>query len=132
MKNNIIRIAILGIIPLILLYACMDNAISNPEEIIFPESNITYTQHVEPLLRFACNAPGCHNLMDRKANIILDSYEQLLMSYGGLMIRKGDPDNSLLIKIIRREVPHSLIVDYRVNTEQLIGLARWIKDGAPR
>lgn len=120
------------IFPIILLISCLDNPINNPNEIVFPETGVTYTQHVEPLLRFSCNAPGCHNSIDRQGNIILDSYEQLLMAYTGAMIRSGDPENSLLIKIITRQVMHSVLVDFRVNQNQIEGLKRWIKNGTPR
>ncbi len=123
---------VLSVLPIIIFVSCMDSPVNNPGKIVFPEKDITYTQHVEPLLRFSCNAPGCHNSMDRKGNIILDTYEQLIMSYGGQMVVAGDPDRSMLIKIILRQVPHSLLVDFRVNNEQIIGLRRWIRNGAPR
>ena len=41
--------------------ACNDNVITSPDQIIFPDTNISYQLHVKPLLELTCAFSGCHD-----------------------------------------------------------------------
>lgn len=109
--------------------SCSDNTITVPSDIVFPDSNVSYVYHVEPLMKFTCAAGGCHNAFDLKAGLAMDTYHDLTMAWGGAMVLAGKPDQSLLIQIIQKKVPHSYLIDFRINSNQLNGLKAWIKNG---
>lgn len=108
--------------------SCMENSITVPNDIVFPDSNVSYVNHVEPLMKFTCAAGGCHNVFDNKAGLALDTHHGLTLSSLGMVI-PGKPEQSRLIQILERKVPHSLIIDFRINDNQLKGLKTWIREG---
>lgn len=130
MKKQILYLIFL-LIPIVVLLSCGGNSFK-PEDIVFPEDNITYHQHVEPLLRYTCNYPGCHTVYDRAGGVVLDSYEQLLFASSGQMVIAGDPDRSHLILYLTYQLHHSMPIDFRITKSQLDGLKKWILNGAPR
>ncbi len=109
--------------------SCMENSITVPSDIVFPDSNVSYVNHVEPLMKFTCAAGGCHNAFDYKAGLALDTHYGLTTAWSGAMVIPGKPEQSVLIQILERKVPHSLIIDFRINDNQLNGLKTWIKEG---
>lgn len=132
MKNQ--RYSLPGVFMVLLLLSlignsCMENSITVPSDIVFPDSNVSYVNHVEPLMKFTCAAGGCHNVFDNKANLALDTHYGLTNAYSGAMVIPGKPEQSVLIQILERKVPHSLIIDFRINDNQLKGLKTWIREG---
>lgn len=130
MKNRLIY-SLMVLLPLVILISCGDNTFK-PEDIIFPEDNISYHQHVEPLLRYTCNYPGCHTIYDRAGGVVLDSYEQLMFASSGQMVVVGEPERSHLILYLTYQLHHSMPIDFRVTADQIKGLKKWILNGAPR
>lgn len=110
-------------------YACNDNVITVPEDIVFPDSGVSYVYHVQPLMKYTCASGGCHTAFDRKAGIALDTYFDLTTAYAGAMCIPGNPDGSVLIQMLENKLPHSYIVDFRINKNQIQGMRTWIKEG---
>src|SRR5688500_7111171 len=66
----------LGLI--LFLGSCDDNVISSPEDVIFPDSNVSYRAHVAPFLAVGCNISGCHDLpRTENRGIALTSFHHL-------------------------------------------------------
>lgn len=130
MKHKLLYL-ILSLIPVVILLSC-GGSTYKPEDIVFPEDNISYHQHIEPLLRYTCNYPGCHTVYDRAGGVVLDSYEQLLFASSGQMVIPGDPERSHLVLYLSYQLNHSMPIDFRVNKSQLDGIKKWILNGAPR
>ena len=128
-KFNFILPAIAIIGCSLLNNSCSDNTITVPSDIVLPDSNLSYVYNIEPLMKFTCAAGGCHNTFDRKAQLAMDTYYDLTTAWGGAMVIAGNPDQSLLIQIIEKKVPHSLLIDFRINSNQLNGLKQWIREG---
>lgn len=130
MKKTILYVA-LTLLPIIVLISCGGNSL-RPEDIVFPDDNISYHQHVEPLLRYTCNYPGCHTLYDRAGGVVLDSYEQLMFASSGQMVIQGEPERSHLVLYLTYQLHHSVPIDFRVSKSQIDGIKKWISNGAPR
>ncbi len=109
--------------------SCSDNTVSVPSDIKFPDSNVSYTYHVQPLMKFTCAAGGCHNAFDLKSGLALDTYYDLTTAYSGTMVWSGKPEQSLLIQILEKKVVHTPLLDFRINDNQIAGLKQWIKEG---
>lgn len=131
------------ILPLLLLLAaglnlaCEDEPATEVSQIVFPETNVKYGAHVQPLFDRACAFTGCHGpdtYLEHEYS--LESY-QSLTSPRGLhdIVIPGDPENSMLIWSVEgiqgyegnRRMPLNLPT---LNDNQIRGLRRWIAEGA--
>lgn len=113
----------------LLTYSCNDNVITAPEDIVFPDSNVSYVNQVAPLLKYTCATGGCHSTFDRAGGFALDTYYDLTTAYAGAMCRPGNAEGSVLIQVIEGKLPHSYITEFRINKNQLQGLKTWINEG---
>ncbi|MEY3688870.1 MAG: hypothetical protein RIT37_432 [Bacteroidota bacterium] len=120
---------ILSIIVLVFtLNACSDTIITSPDQIVFPETNVSYQQQVRPLLELTCAFSGCHDTETAVAGIDVTGYFQLT-SRAGLII-PGRPDNSLLIQILEGKQGHLLTFQNRISDAQKRGVRQWVLEGA--
>lgn len=115
-----------AIISIFLYDSCNDPIISTGKNIIFPDSNVSYQYHVQPLLRYTCNYPGCHDVV----NPVMATYFDLIRADAGSIVRPGDPDRSRLIYILEGKEPHYPFVYWEITENQRKGLRKWIAEGA--
>lgn len=111
---------------LLISEGCNDPVVSSGKNIVFPDSNVSYQYHVQPLLRYTCNYPGCHDVN----NPIMATYFDLVIASAGSMVRPGDPDRSRLIYILEANEPHFPYVYWEITENQRKGLRKWIEEGA--
>lgn len=107
--------------------AC-DTGITEPTDVVFPESNVSYTRHVQPLFDVSCNFSGCHNTTDRAGNLSLASYFDLIGRAG--MVIPGDSARSLLVQVTSGRQPHSTNLSYIISSAHARGVAVWVEEGA--
>ncbi|MFM7544315.1 MAG: hypothetical protein ACKO5I_06770 [Ignavibacteria bacterium] len=111
-----------------LISACSDTTITAPEQIVFPAQNVSYQQHVKPLLELTCAFSGCHDAETAVAGVDVTGYFQL-SSRAGLII-PGMPDNSLLNQILEGKQGHLLTFQQRISEAQIRGIRQWVLEGA--
>ncbi|MFM8839639.1 MAG: hypothetical protein ACKOFB_00860 [bacterium] len=116
------------ILYLFTLSACYDTTITSPEQIQFPAQNVSYQQHVKPLLELTCAFSGCHDSETAAAGVDVTGYFQLT-SRAGLII-PGKPDNSLLNQILEGKQGHVLTFQQRISEAQKRGVRQWVQEGA--
>jgi hypothetical protein len=112
---------------------CKDvNPVGNdsPSNIVFPISNVSYGQHVQPLFNQACNYAGCHDDSQHQSMLKLTSYDNLI--YGGaLVIVRKKPDQSTLVLRIQGTVGSRMPPNGNpLNQNQINGIRAWIGEGA--
>lgn len=107
--------------------AC-DTGITEPMDVVFPESNISYSHHVQPLFDVSCSFSGCHNSTDRAGNLSLASYFDLINRAG--MIIPGDSARSLLVQVTSGRQPHTTNLSYIISSAHARGVAVWVEEGA--
>ena len=113
------------------LWTCKDTITDGGyDDIVFPDSNVSYGRHVEPLFLRACAIPGCHDDNTQAGDLSLETYQAARARVG--MIIPGDPDNSLLVRRIEGQLggrmPPPPLPDLNVN--QIKGIRTWIREGA--
>jgi len=133
MNNIIIRnmklIALLLVLSsIIFCAACNENVITSPEQIIFPDTNISYQLHVKPLLELTCAFSGCHDYESKMGSVDVTSYYALTGRAGLIIPYK--PDISLLNQILEGKQAHMMSFQDRVNSSQIKGLRQWVLEGA--
>jgi mono/diheme cytochrome c family protein len=93
------------------------------------QEKITYQDHISPLFENACNS--CHNADKAKGGLDLSSYANMLNggSSGGA-VEAGNPDGSLLLKLItRKEEPFMPHKKDKLEDAQIALVAKWITGG---
>ena len=121
---RIVLIFIIGIA----LYSCSDNIITSPDQIVFPQENVSYQQQVRPLLELTCAFSNCHDSETAAAGVDVTGYFQLTFRAG--LIIPGRPDNSLLIQILEGKQGHLLTFQNRITDAQKRGVRKWVLEGA--
>lgn len=113
---------------LLSLAACEDSGTRPGDEIVFPESGVSYSAHVQPFFNLRCANYGCHDSQTRAGNLSLTSYVEMTERPGIVIPR--DPDSSLLLQKIDGRLPHPINVPIIINDNQLKGIRTWILEGA--
>jgi hypothetical protein len=117
--------------PMVFLFVntgCKDSGTDPGDEIVFPDSNVSYTAHVQPYMALRCATYGCHDESSRAGNLCLTTYMDMT-SRPGIVIPK-DSKSSLLMQRIDGRLPHPPNVPIIINQNQLNGIKRWIDEGA--
>ncbi len=115
---------------IILIGGCSETSIfPNNENIIFPETNVKFTDQVLPFLRYNCAYAGCHSGYSRAGGVVLDDYFEIMLNPG--LVIPSNPDGSILVQILENRLPH-LTYFYRgsITPNQIHGVRQWIKEGA--
>jgi hypothetical protein len=110
--------------------SCNDNLAHNPSDIIFPDSNVSFQQHVQPVIMYNCSYSGCHSDDSRAGGLrITDYYSYFETQAIGLVI-PGNPDASRLIQIVETPSYHIPYIIWQLNANHKAGLRKWIEEGA--
>lgn len=116
----------------LLLLSCNDDASGpgdNSGEIVFPESDVSYGEHVQPLFDRRCAFSGCHDSGTRAGDLSLESYTDATARPG--IIVPGNPDASVLVQTIEGTLPHMPPLNSPTLTDnQITGIRQWILEGA--
>ncbi|MSU83860.1 MAG: hypothetical protein EXS21_01930 [Pedosphaera sp.] len=94
--------------------------------------NWLYERDIAPILRTYC--AGCHNDADREGEFSVETFASLNKGGDkGVTLKPGDPENSLLVKLIEARGKPSMPPkdEPRVPAAELALLRQWIADGAP-
>ncbi len=100
-------------------------------DIVFPETNVSYGNQVEPLFLRSCAITGCHDHENMAAGVNFETYQDAISK--PLVIIPGDTVNSHLVWSLRRKnnVPLMPPAERPQLTEnQKLGLKRWIYENA--
>lgn len=143
MKVNYVQyeIALVGCVMIVLIgiASCKDtsNPITKIDEIVFPDSNISYNKQVQPLFNVGCVFAGCHDRAREGNEENGGNYNLDLTYYAGLwngkpgVVNAGDTTNSRLVWSIEwRPGPKPMPPSKRLSENQTRGLKRWILEGA--
>jgi hypothetical protein len=109
------------------LSSCAEGIITDPRQIVFPESNVSFGQHVLPLMNVSCAFSGCHGSSPAR-NIRLTTYTDIL-SFPGLVLA-GRPQQSTLSLVMDGSIPHPPSFQASLTTNHINGIKTWIREGA--
>ncbi|PKL84877.1 MAG: hypothetical protein CVV22_10895 [Ignavibacteriae bacterium HGW-Ignavibacteriae-1] len=128
MRNKIYSVIVILLSSLILVYACNSNSLTNLDDIVFAEKDVSYLHQVEPFLRFTCAFVGCHG-QSAAGGIVLNDYFEMMKEPG--LVIPGNADGSQLIQILEEKLPHFTYYERsRINQNHLTGMRTWVNEGA--
>src|SRR3954468_105615 len=93
------------------------------------QDKVTYQDHVLPIFRNACL--NCHNPEKKKAGLDLSSFAGAMTgSENGKVLEPGDPDGSLLFRLVSRtEEPFMPPKGDKLPEKDLDAIKKWILGG---
>lgn len=117
---------------LITFSSCDDTLKQEDQDQNIPSSNVSYSQHIQPVFDYHCNNSGCHNEADRAGGLSLTSYANTTADIN--IVFKGKPENSRLYQDIQPGSPNfmpPITSPYpALNKNQIDGIGTWIREGA--
>ena len=107
--------------------SCNTSTISDAQNIVFPDTAVSYQQHVNPFLSISCGQ--CHGSVNPAGGIRLTSYSNLFFDRPNLVV-PGKPDESLLVQVLERQIAHPVGNIEQVPSNHIRGTRTWISEGA--
>ncbi|MCC7439132.1 MAG: hypothetical protein IT211_11620 [Armatimonadetes bacterium] len=107
---------------------CDSGFVTDPRDIVFPESDVSYSQHVQPLFDLSCTTSGCHDGFTQAAGLRLETYADLFQKPG--MVRPNDSARSTLRLAMRGVTVLHPRIEPLLTENQVRGVAIWIQEGA--
>lgn len=111
----------------VMLAGCPSDTATNPQEIVFPDENVSYRNHVAPFLALACGQ--CHSSTTAAGGVILTDYSSLFFSRPNLVVPNA-PDESLLNQVLELIIAHPIGNVQTLPQNQVVGMRVWVEEGA--
>jgi len=100
-----------------------------PDNLVFPDRNVSYSAHVQRLFDASCATSGCHDEFTQAGNLQLRTYFDLFRSPG--IVLPGDSLRSVLSQVMSDRLPHTATpIVFLANLNQRRGVSMWIHEGA--
>lgn len=104
---------------------------SEIDSVIIPDKNVSYSQHIQPVMLLKCAFSGCHDDQSRAAALSLTSYLSTTQDLN--MVFPGEPQNSRLMWSLEgfggtSQMPPLGFLP--LNKNQIDGVRIWIQEGA--
>ncbi|MCX6155917.1 MAG: hypothetical protein NT007_17355 [Candidatus Kapabacteria bacterium] len=114
----------------VLIHCACGNSTAINTPIVFPDSNVSWTYHVQPFIKMTCATVGCHSTQSQAAGIVLDDYMMLFSGSALGMVVPNDPEASRLVQYLEFKVVHNGSIYWKFDSQQLNGVKKWISEGA--
>lgn len=110
------------------LIGCDD---TSPTEIEIPDSNVSYSNSIQPILNLKCATSGCHTSNSMAGGYSMQSWSETnTIPY----VFAGDSDNSKLYLIIAGKIPPTMpplnSSKLPLTDREVRGIKTWIDEGA--
>ncbi|MCK5452924.1 MAG: hypothetical protein KAJ16_01110 [Calditrichia bacterium] len=133
-STKISRLLVIFIIfsTVFMLQQCKKNS-TEPEEFIYPDSNLSFIDHIQPIFQRDCATSGCHTGTPPQNGLDLGTLTPTFMSNNGPVVIAFDADHSRLYRV--------LLSDYLgisrmprgrgpLSTGKITAIRTWINEGA--
>jgi hypothetical protein len=132
MKNKFISILFMLIFASVIFYSGCDDTVTGNDidNKIIPDHNVSYSEHIYPVLNAKCTNSGCHDDITMAAGLSLTNYSSTTADYS--VVAPGFPDLSKLVWAIEGNGATLMPpLGYPALTQnQIDGIKTWIEEGA--
>jgi hypothetical protein len=113
--------------------SCKDDVagtdLGSPSNVVFPLTNVSYSQHVQVLFNQTCTLSGCHD-DGQTLRVRLTSYGNVYFAQPQIVV-EGAPESSVLVLRIQGNLGERMPVNRNpLNQNQINGIRTWIAEGA--
>lgn len=112
------------------LFNSCTNSLNPSDPINIPDTNVSFQNHILPILRRTCGLSYCHGEISPMGNVQIIDYVTLMNSYNGALVIPYNPNGSVLVQIIEYKLPHNPFLQWNLTSNQINGIKKWILEGA--
>ncbi len=130
MKKTYINLILLLTFILIVFSSCDDTILTDVE---IPESNVSYSRHIQPIFNVYCNSSICHSREGNAGDIILESWTELKAAFPPIVVDFNPEESKLYLSIIGQSpypMPKEGSGTLPLTEKQINGIKTWIEEGA--
>ena len=109
------------------LTGCPSGTVTNPDTIVFPSSEVSFRNHVQPFLGTRCMP--CHDNTNQAGGIRLTSYSTIMFDRPNLIVQ-GSPEQSLVVLALEQQIVHASGNFANIPSAQIQGVRTWVAEGA--
>ena len=84
--------------------SCGKDALTDPGEIDFPEKDLSFSQHIRPVLLNQCAFSGCHSSGSKANGLDLQKNPPVFQSAAGQVVIPFDSAQSLMFLLLSKSV----------------------------
>jgi len=125
------RYVILCLLTSILLFinSCNTNSI-NIDNLVFPATNVSYQNQVQPFMQFYCTYGGCHSDTPTNGASVMSDWVSLYSTENLGLIVPTNPDGSKLYQTVNKgKLPHNPYLYWTFKDNHVQGIRQWILEG---
>lgn len=121
-------VLVVSFIGLVFFSACKDSVPGITD--VIPSSNVSYSQHIQPIFNVYCTKSGCHDDFTMAGGLSLTNWNNTRQNY--LNVEPGYPGNSkLYIDVSGQSATPMPPPGYgALSANQINGIKTWISEGA--
>jgi hypothetical protein len=108
---------------------CKDNTTDPGTNDTFPASNLSYSEHIQPIFITYCGVVECHDSYTRSGNLDLTSYYGAT-ARAGIIVKKNANSSILVQRIIGSIQPQMPLYRPPLSTNKIQAIKTWINEGA--
>lgn len=127
------RLIVLTIISTIFIFQqCKKNS-TEPEEFLYPDSNLSFIEHIQPIFQRDCATSGCHISTSPQNGLDLETLTPTFTSINGPVVIAFDADQSRLYRVLLSDyLGISRMPKGRgpLSTGKITAIRTWINEGA--
>ena len=118
------------------LFACGGNSTApESDELVFPDSGLSYINHIQPVFLRDCTSAGCHNAIDRTSGLDLETNFPTFQGDISLnpVVIPYDPTGSVLYRVLLGpdgQIPQQPPNRAPLSDEAIRAIRTWIEEGA--
>jgi hypothetical protein len=123
-------IVVFTLLALATMAACSSSTITQPQDVVFPDSNVRFRGQVLPFLTVTCANGGCHSDITAAAGIRLTSYSSIMFDRPNLIV-PSRPNESVIIQILEGVLTHPFgNLQQNITANHVRGMRQWVAEGA--
>jgi hypothetical protein len=116
-----------------MLISNCSNESTKPEETVFPDSNLSFSQHIHPVFLQNCAFSGCHSNVNPQNDLDLETLTPTFNSINGRVLFEFNADQSRLYLVLLgsyqgiNRMPRNRAP---LSNATIIAIRTWINEGA--
>ncbi len=133
MRMRVISYILISFIITIIICSCDNQPIVNDKDIVFPDSNVSYQNHVQPFMMLKCAYRGCHSSEDRAGGRDMTTWFALFETENVGLVIPYNPEQSRFVQILKASPPHQGYFTFQkgyFSENHINGIITWINEGA--
>lgn len=131
--NKWFFLSALTVLAAVIYFGCGDEIVNSDRSVIFPDSNVSYQNHVQLFLNLKCAYKYCHSSEDKADGRDMSNYFGLWETANAGLVIAGEPEVSRLVQILRSNPAHRGNIEFPAgyfSDNNINGIVTWIKEGA--